>query len=239
MDSLKKSLLTLLTRALCTSPSVHGSFQASPFVCLGTFGPWLLYGLLSCRSLWFTVHHYISLRLTSNILSNLLPFGATTYKTVNQGTSRSCSEFPNDTLRQTWDILQVIRGNFKLHPHFPLFHVKGHQNNNSDHNDLPFPLQSNVQADLLAKTFQQASSHATDDGLMIPGTDCHLLVENQFIPGYQRGNSAPNGVNAISCGISRRGINCQMQMPHTLIWTAMLRPSPPFNTKAIPSKLNF
>jgi hypothetical protein len=90
------------------------------------------------------------------------------------------------TSRVVLSILQAIRKNFKLHPHFTLFHVKGHQDSLSDPNDVPFPAQLNIQADSLASTFQQASSHAMYQGPMIPGTGHPLLVENQFIPGYHR-----------------------------------------------------
>jgi hypothetical protein len=108
--------------------------------------------------------------------------------TVNKLTSRKRPEFPNETLRPSWDILQAICRNFKLHPDFTLSHVKGHQDNLSDPSDLPFPAQLNIQADSLATTFQQVSSHVTARGPVIPGSGCHLLIENQFIPGNHRKN---------------------------------------------------
>jgi hypothetical protein len=44
------------------------------------------------------------------------------------------------------------------------------------------PSQLNVQADLLATTFQRASNHATDRGPLLPGTGCQVLIQIQFIP---------------------------------------------------------
>jgi hypothetical protein len=106
--------------------------------------------------------------------------------TVNKLISRKRPEFPNETLRPSWDILRAICRNFKLHPDFTLSHVKGHQDNLYDPSDLPFPAQLNIQADLLATTFQQVASHVTAWGPVIPGTGCHLLIENQLISGNHR-----------------------------------------------------
>jgi hypothetical protein len=121
--------------------------------------------------------------------------------------------------------LPTIRGNSKLHPDFILFHVKGHRDVLVDPNDLTFPAQLNIQADSLATTFQQASSHATDQGPMTPVTGCHLLAENPFIPGYHRRNLRSKRVTANPYGISRKGINYQMQTSHISIGTAALGPS--------------
>ena len=153
-------------------------------------------------------------------------------KTLSQLISRSRPEFPNETLRTSWDILQAIHRNFKLLPHFILFHVCGDQDNLSDSNDVLFSAQLNIQADFLVTT--NKPTHPTDQGPMISGTGCHLLVENQFIQSYH-GNSVPNGVNANSCGISRRGTNCQLQMSHASIGTATLGQSISFNTNVVPS----
>ena len=141
------------------------------------------YGLLSITTFIHLLETYFkrSLQSTTIWCDNL-----SVVKTVNRLISTSRPEFPNETLRPSWDILQAIRKNFKLHPHLTLLHVKGHQDDLSDQNDLPFPAQLNVQADLLATEFQQATAHVTDQGPMIPGTGCHLLIENQFIPSYHR-----------------------------------------------------
>lgn len=105
-------------------------------------------------------------------------------KTVNQHISKSRPEFPNETLGLSWDILQAIRRNFKFHPHFTFIPCQGSSGHVLRPNEIPFPAQFDIRADLLATLFQQASTHTTDQGPMIPGTGCHLLVENQFIPGY-------------------------------------------------------
>jgi hypothetical protein len=39
---------------------------------------------------------------------------------------------------------------------------------------------------MLATTIQQVSSHGTGRGPVIPGTGCHLLIENQFISAKHR-----------------------------------------------------
>ena len=141
------------------------------------------YGLLSITTFLHLLEIYFKhpLQPTTIWCDNL-----SVVKTVNKLISRNRPEFPNETLRPSWDILQAIRRNFKLHPEFTLLHVKGHQDNLSDPNDLPFPAQLNIQADLLANTFQQVSSHATARGPVLPGTGCHLLIENQFIPANHR-----------------------------------------------------
>jgi hypothetical protein len=106
--------------------------------------------------------------------------------TVNRKIVRTRPEFPNETLQPSWDLIQAICATIKVHPDVSLHHVKGHQDNLRDVRKLPFPSQLNVQADLLATTFQQASNHATDRGPLIPGTGCQVLIENQFIPSHHR-----------------------------------------------------
>jgi hypothetical protein len=105
--------------------------------------------------------------------------------------------------------------------------------------DLPLPAQMNIQSDLLAAIFQQASTHTTDQGPKIQGTGCHLLVENQFIPGYHH--------RKLRTKRSQRQLLLYIQQihrlsdadVHTSIETATPGPSTPFNTKAIPSYLKF
>jgi hypothetical protein len=160
-------------------------------------GVWILHGLLSRRILWSTVDYNFppstrDLLQTSPPAPTIWCDSLSVVKTVNKLISRNRPEFPNETLRPSWDILQAICGNFKLHPElklhpeFTLLHVKGHQDSLSDPNDLPFPAQLNIQADLLAITFQQVSSHRTAREPVIPGTGYHLLIENQFIPANHR-----------------------------------------------------
>jgi hypothetical protein len=106
--------------------------------------------------------------------------------TVNWKVARTRPEFPNETLHPSWDLIQAKCATIKLHPDVSMHHVKGHQDNLRDVRKLTFPSQLNVQADSLATTFQRASNHATDRGLLIPGTGCHVLIENQFIPSHHR-----------------------------------------------------
>jgi hypothetical protein len=105
---------------------------------------------------------------------------------VNKIRSRKRPEFPNETLTPSWDILQGIRTKLRLHPDLSLFHVKGHQDKSIDPSELPFQLQLNIQADALATSFQATSNHATDQGPLIPGTGCHLVIERQYLPSHNR-----------------------------------------------------
>jgi hypothetical protein len=103
---------------------------------------------------------------------------------VNTTTSRARPEFPNDTRRPSWDILQAICKRFRLHPNLSLRHIEGHQDRNSFHSQLPFPAQLNILADTLATPFQPLSHHALTPGPMILGTGCHLSIEQQTISSY-------------------------------------------------------
>jgi hypothetical protein len=105
---------------------------------------------------------------------------------VNTTTSRARPELPNDTLRPIWNILQAICQKFRLHPTLSLQHVEGHQDKNSSHSQLPFPAQLNILADTLATSFHPLSHRVLTPGPMIPGTGCHLFIEQQTIPSYHR-----------------------------------------------------
>ena len=82
------------------------------------------YGLLSITTFLHLLEIYFKhpLQPTTIWCDNL-----SVVKTANKLISRNRPEFPNETLRPSWDILQAIRRNFKLHPEFTLLHVKGHQ----------------------------------------------------------------------------------------------------------------
>jgi hypothetical protein len=67
--------------------------------------------------------------------------------TIHKVLSTSRPEFPNDTLRPSWDIIQAICQNFRLHPKLSLDHVRGHQDRDSDQHILPFPAQLNIKAE--------------------------------------------------------------------------------------------
>ena len=94
--------------------------------------------------------------------------------------------FPNETLRPSWDILQSICQHITINPTLQLQHVKGHQDATTEFDDLPLPAKLNVEADKLAKSFHQVSSHVAVNGPLIPGTGCHLLIENKHITSHQR-----------------------------------------------------
>jgi hypothetical protein len=143
---------------------------------------------ISCRSLWIAFDHNLSPH-TGNILQS----PGTAYKnwcdnmavvnTGNRKMVRTRPEFPNETLPPSLDLIQAICATIKLHPDVSLY---GHQDTLTDVRELPFPSQLNIQADLLATTFQRASDHATDRGPLMPGTGCQVLLENQFIPSHHR-----------------------------------------------------
>jgi hypothetical protein len=122
-------------------------------------------------------------------------------KTENQIISRSHPEFSNEILRPNWGIFQAIRQNFKLHPHFTLFHVKGHQDDLSDQKDLPFPAKLSLRPhDLLFPA--QLNIQVTNwlqQGLA--ATYLSNISSSQITIAR---NSEANEVNANSCGKSRR-----------------------------------
>jgi hypothetical protein len=141
------------------------------------------YGLLSITTLLHLLSTFFERPLppTAIFCDNL-----SVVKTVNQLISSSRPTFPNDTLRPSWDIIQAIWEHFKLHPDLALVHVKGHQDNLQVPSDLPFPAQLTVQADKLATFFQQESVHVNDRGPVIPGSGCHLLIDDQITPSHHR-----------------------------------------------------
>jgi hypothetical protein len=80
------------------------------------------------------------------------------------------------------------RKKFSLLQNVCLVHIKGHQDQINNISDLPFPAQLNIEADRLATRFQRSSSHAQEQGPIIPGTECHLLIEGQVTASHQRRN---------------------------------------------------
>ena len=141
------------------------------------------YGLLSLTTF---LHQLTTLFQQPLPLTELWCDNLAVVNTINRLTTQQHPEFTNDTLRPSWDVLQAIRQNLRHLPFVTLSHVKGHQDNTTSSNELSFPAKLNVEADKLATSFQRHSNHANEQGPMIPGTGCHLVIDNQFVPSHQR-----------------------------------------------------
>jgi hypothetical protein len=141
------------------------------------------YGLLSVTTFLHLLTTYLQQpSLTIDVWCDNLAV----VNTINRLTKQQRPDFPNDTLRPSWDVLQAIQQNFRHLPSITLSHVKGHQDTTNSPNELPFPARLNIAADKLATSFQQLSSHADDLGPIIPGTRCHLALDQKFIPSHHR-----------------------------------------------------
>ena len=104
----------------------------------------------------------------------------------NQLLKRQRPDFPNDALRPSWDLLQSLRTYHRKHPTLVLGHVLGHQDRNIPVEQLSLPARLNVRADALASDFQAASNHASQQGPMIPGTCCQLLIRGEAVASHQQ-----------------------------------------------------
>ena len=107
-------------------------------------------------------------------------------ETVNRLLTRKRPDFPNDALRPSWDLLQSLRTYYRQHPTLAIGHILGHQDNNVPVDQLPLPARLNVRADALAGAFQTASNHTNQQGPMIPGTRCQLLIRGEVVASHQQ-----------------------------------------------------
>jgi len=101
--------------------------------------------------------------------------------TVNSLLNLQRPDFPNDSLRPSWDLLQSLRTYNQKHPTLALGHILGHHDKNVPVDQLPLPARLNVRVDALAGAFQAASNHANQQGPMIPGTYCQLLIRGEVV----------------------------------------------------------
>ena len=101
--------------------------------------------------------------------------------TVNKLLRRRRPIFPNDTLEPSWDVIQVIVRILKKMENASLDHVKGHQDDHSNIEDLPLPARLNISADQLADELQHESNHRLQVVPMIAGTGAHLSINGETI----------------------------------------------------------
>jgi hypothetical protein len=107
-------------------------------------------------------------------------------QTITSIITRVRPVFPNDSLRQSWDINQATCRTFQAHPSLSLQQVKGHQDRTTTSRNLPLEAPLNIQADKLATAFQEESSHGKNRGPVISGSGCQLVMDNPVIPSSHR-----------------------------------------------------
>jgi hypothetical protein len=68
--------------------------------------------------------------LTNRYRRTLFCDNKATVDTVNRLLTRQRPDFPNDSLRPSWDLLQSLRTYYRTHPTLALGHILGHQDKN-------------------------------------------------------------------------------------------------------------
>ena len=102
--------------------------------------------------------------------------------TINQLLRQAWPEFPNDTLKPDWDVIQHIRTTHSQVSLVQISWIKSHQDDNNLFDDLPLPAQQNCEADQLAQEAHDLPSIAKP--MRIPGNTIQIYHQSKAITSH-------------------------------------------------------
>ena len=102
--------------------------------------------------------------------------------TINQLLTQSRPEFPNDTLKPDWDVLQCIRNTHQQTPTVQIRWIKSHQDEDIHFKDLSLPAQLNCEADQLAREAHDLPF--IEAPLRFPGNPIQVYHQSQVVTSH-------------------------------------------------------
>ena len=102
-------------------------------------------------------------------------------KRITQRKSYKDSMYPNATNAPDWDLVESIYEYLKPFKAVSREHVKGHQDDEKDFDELPLMVQSNILADQYAGEFQEERGQPRPQVPMLPTTRCQLTIAGKTV----------------------------------------------------------
>ena len=106
-------------------------------------------------------------------------------KRISSYRHRKRPEFPNETLKASWDIHQAIHRELKQLPQVTIYHVKSHQDNDTPESQLSVESRLNIEADHLASEAYNTSTFE-DIVPMAPGVGAQFDLDGKTVTAHYR-----------------------------------------------------